>query len=497
MILENLVTFIGALLKHIIGVLLLCWRRMLRAGLIAFGIGAVVTVLVTVLGTGEAIPSESAFVVALLFGLALAYGVAMTVLVEELILGVIDLIRMIEGDISAGAHITEVVAEREVGQVGQGLRRLLGLPVSKRASARPGATLPPLTRARPQGQPAPTPARPAASAPVDAMAGAAVAGAAALAGATRRAELAGEVSASAMPDSADTQPGAARESSGEPVPADRLPRITWTYEHEAIRPPATPSQPSAPAVEPVAEAVAPISAASTPVTSEIPAALSTPSVSGAPEALAEVAGGAMAASVFGSLASPDATLPTAPSAPETPALEAAYDDERLAIPTTVTTPEGPAEPAERVDDATEDADTVIVAAAQPAPSTTPLSSPEAAPGVVASEPKMSTPLAGEGADTQPVAVVDASQAAEAAGRADFARRTLPLGGASATLEGPRTGVPSGPRPSAPESGLWERLSNALINRAGAPSGPFAPAPPLTTGEPVTDESSHEPGSGEA
>ncbi len=159
MILENLVTFIGALLKHVIGVLLLCWRRMLRAGLIAFAIGVVVTVLIAVIGTGQALPSVPSLIVALLLGLGLAYGVALTVLVEELVLGAIDLIRMVEGDISAGAHIAEVVAEREVGEVGQGLLRLIGLPVSKRAPARPGAALPPLTPARPQGQPASYPAR--------------------------------------------------------------------------------------------------------------------------------------------------------------------------------------------------------------------------------------------------------------------------------------------------------------------------------------------------
>ncbi len=493
MILENLVTFIGALLKHIIGVLLLCWRRMLRAGLIAFGIGVVVTVLIAVISTGEAIPSEPAFIVALLFGLALAYGVALTVLVEELILGVMDLISMIEGDMRAGAHIAEIVAEREVGQVGQGMRRFFGLPVSKRASARPGAMLPPLTRARSQGRPAS--ARPAASAPVDAVtgaaaAGAAVAGAAAVGAVARRAELVGEANA----DSLDALPDTARESSGEPVPADRLPRITWTYEHEAIRPPAAPSQPISPAVESVAEAVAPITAAAAPVASETPPASTTPSVSGEPEEITAVSGGVAPTSMSAPFGPSDTIVPTAPSASETPTLEAAYDDERLAVPASVTTPEGPAEPAERVDDATEDADTVILAPAQPAPSTTPLLSSEAAMSDAApSAPETAAPPEGESVDTQPVA---ATQTPEPAGRTDFARRTLPLGGASATLEGPRTGVPSGPRPSAPESGLWERLSNALINRAGAPSGPFAPAPPLTSSEQEADESAHEPGSSE-
>ena len=131
---ENFISFMGVFLKHVIGVLLLCWRRMLRAGAIAFAIGVVLALLVAVIATGQAYPGALALVAALLFGAVLAYSVALTVLIEELVLGVIDLIHLLEGDAKAVAHITEAVTEREVGQVGQGLRRLLGLSVA--ASAR-------------------------------------------------------------------------------------------------------------------------------------------------------------------------------------------------------------------------------------------------------------------------------------------------------------------------------------------------------------------------
>jgi hypothetical protein len=514
-IIENLVSFVGALLKHIIGVLLLCWRRMLRVGLITFGIGVVVAILIAVIGTGQAIPSAPALIVALLLGLALAYGAALTVLVEELILGVIDIIRMIEGDISAGAHIAEVVAEREVGEVGQGLRRLIGLPVSKRASTQSGAALPSLTsaQAKPQ-QPAPNPARSAAAVAELAATAAAAAGAATIASATPHAEPAAPSTASTTPASptastsppSSTSPTSSTDAlgpNGEPVPADRLPRIAWTYEHEAIRPAAAqpaasvapieePVAPSTPSVAPIAEA-APVADATTPVVSE--ATTTVPARGDFPNTFAELAP-----------ASPPA--PAEPATQEAP-LDAPYDDERLAAPASVTTPEGPAEPAERLEDDPAEAE---AAPAQPESPAMPALSSEADLGGAAPEQDVvqsipvpvpapaTTPLPVEETDAQPVAAVDATQQAEpdasdalsaglvdSTARSGSARRSLPLGEVDAAIEGPRASSPSGPRPSAPESGLWERLSSALINRAGAPSGPFASAPPsLPDDEPVAD-----------
>ncbi|HEU0028419.1 MAG TPA: hypothetical protein VFQ25_15000 [Ktedonobacterales bacterium] len=554
MILENLVTFVGALLKHIIGVLLLCWRRMLRAGLIAFAIGAVVTALVEVLGTGEVIPSVMSLIVALLFGLALAYGVALTVLVEELVLGLIDLIRMIEGDISAGAHIAEVVAEREVGQVGQGLRRMVGLPVSKRAPTRPGAKLPPLIRERTPGQqsvsPAPRaaqplsaqpqPARPATPPPPTTQppttqppttqppatqppatqptthlpgslaasslieAGAALAVKAAAAAAISAAAQHATPAPPASPPAAAASATPPTEPSGEPVPADRLPRIEWTYEHEAIRPPAAPSADATPsatpeAAEPLSEATTPIAEAAAPVSSAAPSA---PASGDLPRTLAELAGAN----------APGAPTPFTPAdasedlgaTPAAAALEAPYEDERLAAPASIAMPDGPAEPAERQDETARDAEeapeVVSGEPVEPAPGwPTPSSGAapaggEEAPEAVSAEPVELAPEWSRSPGSAAQVVVDApaepaeaaeipadagqpSQEGAPASRSDFSRRTLPLSDTGPSVEGPRAEATSGPRPSAPESGLWERLSSALISRTGAPSGPFAPAPP--------------------
>lgn len=503
MIVENLITFIGALLKHIIGVLLLCWRRMLRAGVIAFAIGIVVTVLITVVGTGQAIPSVMSLIVALLFALALAYGVALTVFIEELILGAIDIIRMLEGDLSAAAHITEVVAEREVGQVGQGIRRLFGLPVSQRAPARPGHTLPPLTR-------------PSASTLVEA--GVAAAGAAAMAAVARRA---------APRHAPPPEPQAVEPTTtGEPVPADRLPRIAWTYEHEAVRPPASaapapqpapaPAPAPAPSVSEAPTLVAPPAPAAAPEAPAVtPAEPATPSYGQAPGWLDHLPRGA----ALGGLAAEVGALSgiqhgaslsevSAPSAePEAP-----YEDERLTPPATVITPDGPAEPAEpaeRMDEPAADEEWYSAPASPvavpsyvpvppPAPSTVPLAPAELA------EPAQEEPQPAPAQETPPPAPEAPAQednpadAGAPAARSEFSRRTLPLTDSGATLDSPRARVVSGPRPSAPESGLWERLSNALISRAGSPTGPFDQAASQTAQSFLEDEqppagASQEPG----
>ncbi|HEX9039089.1 MAG TPA: hypothetical protein VF808_19055 [Ktedonobacterales bacterium] len=624
MILENVVHFIGALLKHIIGVLLLCWRRMLRAGLIAFFIGVVLTVLVGVIGTGQAIPSPAMLILALLLGSALAYGVALTVLVEEMILGAVDLIRILEGDIQAGAHIAEVVAEREVGEVGQGLRRLIGLPVTRRGPTRPGASLPQLFRSTER----PAPSRAAADA-VAAGAATSVAamGVAALSRASRSA-------APQVEPETETDISAGRTPAGEPVPADRLPRISWTYEHEAVRPPkpdtptatspstgtgsftpapalapsgtpaayappppnevtpqpapvavsapATPEPAYAPGPEPVAppaEAESPATQATTPIADatalvanvmEPVAEAATPDASphipfnvhqaaGALSALADIAGGIVAARAAGMFTHHDAPVETPVATPEAisaaPApsraaeTEMAYEDERLAAPASIATPEGPAEPAERVDEPdSEEPDAPVVTPAEPPASgatlasdsahTAPLTQTEPAaepwpdPEPPATPAPATTPLPREAADTRPIPalaptppseptaaaeaapteavastpiepatvaeepsatapVVEEPPAAEPAARSEVARRTLPLGG-GAPFDGARPRVPSAPRASAPESGLWERLSSALIQRAGAPSGPFASAPQAGGEEPSTSAPETEP-----
>lgn len=243
-VMESIVSYIGAFFRHIIGVLLLCWRRMLRAGLIAFAFGVTLALLVAVIATGQAFPGALALAVALVFGAVLAYCVALTVLIEEFLLGVVDLIRLLEGDVKAVAHLAATVEEREVGAVTQGLRRLIGLPISTRAtSAASAPTLPtlptlpkyPAAPARPvaPGRPTSAPSRAIeASAIAAATAGAAALTARAMA---NRAPMPSTPPAAA-PAAPATDAVGALPPLGTPVPAERLPRIGWTYEHEAIRP---------------------------------------------------------------------------------------------------------------------------------------------------------------------------------------------------------------------------------------------------------------------
>lgn len=97
----------------------------------------------------------------------------------------------------------------------------------------------------------------------------------------------------------------------------------------------------------------------------------------------------------------------------------------------------------------------------PAPATTPLAQDPALEPEPAPEP---APQAA------PEAVEDSPPT-----RSSYGRDTQPIGDLGAPFDRASRsgGAPTNPRLSVPESGLWERLSQALIDRAGAPSGPFA------------------------
>ncbi|HEX8981828.1 MAG TPA: hypothetical protein VF792_03580 [Ktedonobacterales bacterium] len=229
----SIIRYTGEFLKHLVGVALLCWRRMLRAAMISFGIGVVLAMLIAVISTGQAFPGVLSVVVALIFGAALAYGVALTIFLDEFLMGAVDLIKMLEGDVMAVAHITAEVGEREAGDVAHGLRRLFGIVG---AASHKG----PLAPTRPTF-PA-SPARRAKTALEVAAGAAAVAGAAGLAG--------------RFGEDHPVRPVGAPQVA-QPVRADHLPRIGWTLEHEAIRPP----QPSVPSQPPVAEAAVGVASA--------------------------------------------------------------------------------------------------------------------------------------------------------------------------------------------------------------------------------------------
>lgn len=497
---QNIVGYVGSFLKHAVGVLMLCWQRMVRAGLVAFGIGFVLALLGGVIATGQAFPGPLAVVVALLFGAGVGYAVAMTILVEEFILGAIDLLHLLEGDVAKVAHISEAIAEREFGEVGQGLRRFIGLPTTGAARKVTPATRLVLPRAG---------AAPASGA----ARGSRMAETAAAVGAVGAAALAARA-ATRAPQAPPEEPPATSEQApiGEPVPADRLPRIAWTYEHEAVKPPPVSQEPATP------------SGATSPM---------------------DVVGAASAD--VGQIAREEPTSPPEPAAPTPLEDEAPLEDERLIAPaavafrfddepapaTTPLPPEDAAEPSEPT--ALDYMPMFNPAMLAPAPATTPLAQaedtaatmrqpetlPELDPAMLTAAPT-TTPVAHEEPDaaptldpamltpapaTTPIAQVEEPQAMRLApepepaaeevaapapepssalvsapnGRTAYARVTQPiedLGTAFDRIN--RSGAASTPRASAPESGLWERLSQALINRAGAPSGPFAAPQVLRT-----------------
>src|SRR5262249_37900251 len=79
-----------------------------------------------VVATKQIPPPLMDHVVIGLFAVALAYGTAFTVFVEEILHGLIATIRLIEGEAAAGARAAAIIAEREAGEVGTGLMRLFG-----------------------------------------------------------------------------------------------------------------------------------------------------------------------------------------------------------------------------------------------------------------------------------------------------------------------------------------------------------------------------------
>ncbi len=121
-----LVTRGGSLLKHTLGVLLLAWRRILLASAAAAVAGVLIGEIGAVIITGLVPPPLMAHLVVLIFAAVLAYSTALTVFLEEILHGLVNTIRMIEGDAAAGARAAAVIAEREAGEAGSGLMRLFG-----------------------------------------------------------------------------------------------------------------------------------------------------------------------------------------------------------------------------------------------------------------------------------------------------------------------------------------------------------------------------------
>lgn len=125
---DRIIAYAGKLFVHVVRALLVCWQRMLRLGL---SVGALSGLVVLVLGayvTRTIPPAPLTWIVALIFGFALGYAAAMTVLADEILLSIVESIRMLEGDVRAGMRAAVIAAEREAGEAGRGITRFLGHP---------------------------------------------------------------------------------------------------------------------------------------------------------------------------------------------------------------------------------------------------------------------------------------------------------------------------------------------------------------------------------
>lgn len=206
---QPMIAFMSGILHHVASVLLLCWRRVLRVSAIAGGIGVVLVEIAAVVATHR-IPDGAAQLVALVLGAALAYAAAITVIAEEVLVGLIDVVRLLLGEGEIGARAAAGATQREASAMSAGLLRLFGLTSATSVLARVGA--------RAMSRMAPPPAARADDRDGDDDTASEAATDETLADLSRFSGA-----------------GAVLPPVGPPVRADRLPRIGWTDEHEAVR----------------------------------------------------------------------------------------------------------------------------------------------------------------------------------------------------------------------------------------------------------------------
>ncbi|MGZ3599686.1 MAG: hypothetical protein ACXWQ5_08200 [Ktedonobacterales bacterium] len=108
----TVVYFAGRVLRHIGGILLLCWRRMVVSALIVGGAGLLLAEIAGSSITLQIPAPIPAQIVAVLFAVGLGYGAALTALLAETIVGALDTIRLLEGEAGAGARAAAVIDER-------------------------------------------------------------------------------------------------------------------------------------------------------------------------------------------------------------------------------------------------------------------------------------------------------------------------------------------------------------------------------------------------
>lgn len=223
--------------RHVVGVVLLSWQRILRLGLITGAIVLLVTEVVACLVTSSFPPPPATHLVAVALALSLGYGAAVTLLMGMLFKGGITFIRQLEGEIEIGGRAARIFAEREVGDLGAGMRRVADRRKTRVASANKANNQKPRT----------SPPQPGAHGMVAWAAVAAVGR-----------DVAHARTAIPRPNLVSrplgTQPDTRRDPDDAimrtpapalhalPVSASRLPRIEWAYDETSRRP--APSQPS-------------------------------------------------------------------------------------------------------------------------------------------------------------------------------------------------------------------------------------------------------------
>ena len=259
--------------RQVVGVVLVSWRRILRAGLVSGALTLLGAEIAACLVTGSFPPPTAAHLATVALALAIGYSVAVTMLFAILLRGGIRFIRYLEGDVAVGAQAVSVFARREAREAREGHRardlgasvRLIVLGGEKRSQTAPRPTLP--ARSRPNWRPRPvvSPGGVAGTAAVTAL-GLDV---------TRIALPRGlQTDVRRDPDDAVLRAPAPMMPS-LPVLASRLPRIEWTDDSQ-----------SAPRPLPVASTLA--SAPAAPVSSVTPPA-PVPETTAAPPPPAPVA----------------------------------------------------------------------------------------------------------------------------------------------------------------------------------------------------------------
>lgn len=126
----------GHIVRHALGVLLMCWLRAFRAGAIA-GIAGFVAVEIAGSIAAHQFPAPSVtHLLAVALGGALAYGAGITVVADELIVGIVDGVRLLMGETEAGSRAVVATLGHEVGDVRGGILRLLGVERLPRSAGR-------------------------------------------------------------------------------------------------------------------------------------------------------------------------------------------------------------------------------------------------------------------------------------------------------------------------------------------------------------------------